>query len=353
MVKIKFIKLLIALFLFYSNLKSQDIVMSAPDSGLKILTTSAKKIIVPTPLSSYAGIRFLDVRYLKEFIGFIPSLYDKAIYKLKTKNSFEEELNNANLVHNEDSVVKGNDSIIVVIKNFWFNRNQNEKGKIYCHVSALFFIKTSSEVYFDDKVDTFFNYKGPFVDFYKASIDKVINDLMLSYPKPGSGLTKKYLIDEFNANVQKKRVIPKNVIDSTGIFLSYKDFLNGNLYQIGIDINPFFDQFTFTIKDEALNVKLHKSIWGVMYKGTLYIRTENLLCKAFLAEGTYISRSNIEIRGAGSRTYSPVFNDDTNNSGTSAIIGFSSAAIINLLKKKKARIKSYPVVLNIETGELE
>ncbi len=349
----KIIILLILVSLFNSNVQSQDNIISSPDSGLKILTASSKEVVVPDALKGYAGIRFIDVRYLKEFIGFLPSPNDKKIYKLKAQDTFEAELNNISLLNKADSVSKTPDSIIVVIKNFWFNRNQDEKSRVYCHVSALFFVKKNSDVFFDYKIDTFFNYKDLFGDFYKICIDKSINDLLLSYTKPAAGLAKKYSVEEFNANVHKKRVGPKNVTDSTGLFLTYKDFLNGNLYKIAVDLNPFFDQFTFTIKDESLNVKLHKSIWGLMYKGELYIRTETLLCKAFLVEGTYIARSNIEVRGASSGNNTPVVIDETNNSTIGRTMALGSAAIVNLLQSKKAKVKSHPVILNIETGELE
>lgn len=349
----KFIKLFILVAFFYYNGKSQDIVMSSPDSGLKVLTSSPKQFVIPSALKDYAGIRFIDVRYLKDFIGFVTSPNDKNIYKLKTQNAFEEEINNINLTVKPDSVQNVSDSILVIIKNLWFNRSQTVKHEVYCHVSALFFIKKSNDVYYDYKTDTFFNYKDPFGNFYKESIDKIISDLLLSYTKPGTSLVKKYSIDEFNANIQKKRVGPKSINDSTGIFLTYKDFLNGNLFKIAVEVNPFFDQFTFTIKDEELNVKLHKSIWGIIYKGDLYIRTENLLCKAFLTEGTYIARSNIDVREAISGNNVPLVNDETGKSVTGTAVSFGSAALLNLLRNKKAKIKSYPVVLNIETGELE
>ena len=328
--------------------------MSSPDSGLKILTTSAKQIMVPNALKSYAGIRFIDVRYLKDYIGFVSFSKNGNFHKLKTQNAFEEELNKIDILGDSNSFSKVSDSILIVIKNFWFNRNVNEKNNVYCHISALFFIKKSSEVYYDYKIDTFYNYKDLFGNFYKESIDRSINDLLLSYQNPATRLTKKYSQDEFNANVRKKRISPKKVNDSTGLFLTYSDFLNGNLYKIDVDLNPFFDQFTFTIKDEGLNVKLHKSLWGVMYKGNLYIRTENLLCRAFTSEGTYIARSNIEINDARSGNYMPNLRSPNNsNSDLYAVSGLGTAAMINLLKTKKAKIKSYPVILNIESGELE
>jgi hypothetical protein len=351
----KLIKLLILGCCIHGIALSQDIVLSLPDSGLKVLTAASKNFTVPAQLQKYAGVRFVDVRYFKDFIGFLSSYNSKNLYKLDTQKALEEELNNTEAAVPQDAV--SSDSILIVLKNFWVNRNANVKHGVYCHVSALFFIKKNEDAYFDFKVDTFFNYKDPFGDFYKSSINTVVKDLLASYKEPEKFPGKKYSYAELNENLQKKRPGVRKVKDSMGVFFTYKDFVNGNLFLTPVTINPFFDQYTFQIENENLNIQFHKKIWGLIYKGALYIRNDNFLSKAFPTGGSYIARSNFEIREAGTEKLisMPGYTNGNNNiSADAQAVGMlAGSVIINLLKRKNARIKSFPMILNIETGELE
>lgn len=352
----KLIKLLILGCCIHTVALCQDIVLSAPDSGLKLLTAASKNFTVPAQLQKYAGVRFVDIRYFKGFIGFVSSYNNKNLYKLDTQKSLEEELNNMEAAEPRDTV-STSDSILIVVKNFWVNRNANINHGVYCHVSALFFIKRNEDAYFDFKIDTFFNYKDPFGDFYKSSINSIVKDLLASYKEPEKLPGKKYSYAELNNNIQKKRPGVRMVKDSMGVFFTYKDFVNGNLFLTPVTINPFFDQYTFQLEKENLNIEFHKKIWGLIYKGALYIRRDNFLSKAFPAGDSYMARSNFEIReaGTGNSVLMPGYTTTNNNINADAQAAgmLAGSVIINLLKRKNAKIKSFPMILNIESGELE
>jgi hypothetical protein len=318
------------------------------------------RIAVPNHLQKFAGIRFIDVRYLKDCIGFLPSRNKNDFFKISTKNSFEAELNT---FKSNNFSPSSSDSIIVLIKDFWLNKSTGSKSESYCHLSALFFIKRTDSVFYNFKVDTFLLHKIPIRDFYKDIISISIENLLSIYSGVKNNIGKVYLAKEFDENIQSKRPSAKSISDKMGIYLTYADFIKGNLYKTSFSINPFLDQFSFKIDDEKLNQRLHANIWGLVFNGDLFIRNDKLLAKAFPAGNTFVTKSNLEIDGVSfgnsafptrtsrfpaSDTFKSNRNEDIDNIAT-----LSSAALSVLLGRKKNKIKSFPMMLNMETGKLE
>ncbi|MGC4104515.1 hypothetical protein [Ferruginibacter sp.] len=337
------------------SVNAQQTSISAPDSGIASVITSVKQLVIPAQLQAYASVQFMDVRHFKNFAGFIVSKDGKDINKLTTGKKLEDELNQAEKTKMNEHA---SDSIFVVLKNFWFNKSGYEKRKNYCSVSALFFIKQKDSFCYDYRVDTVFAYKDPFGEFHKTAIDKVINDLLALYKEPGKHISKKYGAAIFYANAEKKRPGPVPVKDSMGVFLTYKDFLNGNLYKIPLSVTAFFKDFTFRIENEELNTKLHRSIWGLVYQGELYIKTGNFLNKAFPYGETYITTCSTVIKDNGhilSHPYWPYnYYDESNMGLTEAATAVAlTTEIADLLHHKNGSIKYYPAILDIETGRLQ
>ncbi|MBL0356961.1 MAG: hypothetical protein IPP72_08740 [Chitinophagaceae bacterium] len=259
---------------------------------------------LPESYSRYAGIRFIDARWLKAFSGFIQQNAKAGFRKISTSRLFEEELNSAVKIKHDSSTIV--DSIVVVLKNFWMSRNSVKDQEMSCHVKALFFTKRADSFFFRGKMDTLLKRHAIVQYEYKDLPAFFIEDMLNAFPLQQNHYEKRYLKNDFVRLALQQKQPPVDSLKDSGLFLSFSDFLKGRLYNTSFSLSDFKDQYRISFERTGEGEALAAKIWGCLYNGQLYIKNGKHYSKAFAAENTFLLLGNVKTTAQEDTSSSPV-----------------------------------------------
>ncbi len=269
---------------------------------------------LPAASAQYTAVRFLDIRPVRGYCGFIrPSLQQPA-RKMSTQPGLEAQLNAAVMIRKDSAAWK--DTLVVVLKNFWLSRSLTDESRMYCRIHALFFSRKGDSLYFKGKSDTTLSRHAVIRYEFRDLPALFIEDMLALIPATASSGHQPLPVDEFKRQAQNWLSSPGTAGRENGLLVNFNDFMKGRFIPATFTLRPFEEQYTLLLSNQAQQSRYSGKLWGVWYNGTLYIRQGRHFSKAFPLENSYFILNNI--RGAdGEYTY------------------------------------SYPLLLNLETGRLE
>lgn len=307
---------------------------------------------LPGLLKKYTGIRFIDARNLKGFIGFFRFPDKSNFYKIATKEPLETELNNA--VNTKKSFTNNKDSLIIVLKHLWVYPSPEIRKQIDCHIKAFLFERKADTIFFIGKVEDTFRRKGFMHAAYEQIIQLNMQDFFSSLSFDKGKNEKYYSENDFTKLVYQKKKKPLLNLSDSGIFVTFNDFLKGNLIKENFSLLPHFEQFVISFDNVKSNERFGKSIWGLFHAGSLYIREDDkLFSKAFSVEETFATIGNFNVRNADSGDFTMPDGYINSHNATEVGTAAGTTILLNALSSKKGKITYTPFVLNMDTGELE
>jgi hypothetical protein len=110
--------------------------------------------------------------------------------------------------------------------------------------------------------------------------------------------------------------LPTISTHENGVLLSYPDFVKDRFIPAEFSLRAFDEEYSLLFDKESMQHRYGGKLWGVLYKGELYIRHGRHFNKAYPIEQSFF-----------------ILNNTRNDSG-----GYSY---------------SYPLLLNLENGRLE
>ncbi len=263
----------------------RELIHAADPASLRSETVSITHFNVPEEYALYAGIRFIDMRYIQSFSGFIQQNAKTGFRKIATEKPFDEALNSAIKIKKDSSVLR--DSVVIVFKNFWMWRPAIKAEEMNCHIKALFFTKRGDSFFFRGKMDSVFNRHAIIAYEYKDLPALFVEDLLNAFSLRRHTAGKLYLQDDFFKQAYAAKQNPADSINENGVFLSFGDFLKTKIYHAGFSLSPVYEQYRLVFDSEQDNKNAGK-IWGCWYNGELYIKNGKYYSKAFAAEGSFL-----------------------------------------------------------------
>lgn len=284
---------LLLLLLLYNTIAfaQRELIHVKDPAALRTEVVGISHFNLPETYGKYAGIRFVDTRYLKGFAGFIQQNLKTGFRKITTAKSFEDELNTAVKIKKDSAVLQ--DSIIVVLRNFWLFRTGIKEG-MNCHVKALFFTKRSDTFFYKGKIDTVFKRHAILRYEFQYLPALFIEDMLASFSFYENRADKFYHQDEFSTIAFQQR---KPGIDSpayNGLYFSFADFIKGKMSSGNFSLNEFYEQYRMAFDTPGETELLSAKIWGCWYNGQLYIKQGKLFSKTFPIEHTFILLDNFK-----------------------------------------------------------
>lgn len=300
---IKLVYCILAFSFFYtSSVAQRELVYAKDPASLRSELVSITHFTLPESYAAYAGTRFIDIRHVKGFMGFIQQHPKTGFRKITTAKSLEEELNSAAKIKKDSPILK--DSIVIVLKNFWLSPRPSGK-EIHCQVKAFVFTRRADSFFYRGKIDTLFKRAGIIRHEYKDMPMLFIEDMLRSFslqhgdkkPYPEAALLK-MLHQQKEGHVK--------AANENGLFFSFGDFLRGNIYKTNLSLAPFYEQYRLNLEAEADAKRNAGKIWGCWYNGGLYIRVGKHFSRAFAVENSFLVMGNPTLAAENDVYTSPV-----------------------------------------------
>lgn len=283
--------LILSLIITEISFAQRELIHARDPAAIRSELVSISHFNLPETYSRYAGIRFIDARWLKEFTGFIQQNSKTGFRKISTVKPFEDELNSAVKIKHDSSTI--NDSVVVVLKNFWVSRAAVTEQEMSCHIKALFFTKRADSFFFRGKTDTLFKRHAIVQYEYKDLPAFFIEDLLGSFPLQNSQHEKIYGQHDLEKLALQQR-LSFDSLQENGLYLSFSDFRKGRLNKRGFSLSDYKEQYRISFDRAGEGEAIAGKIWGCWFNGQLYIKNGKHYSKAFAVENTFLLLGNIK-----------------------------------------------------------
>ena len=302
--------------LFFSSMASaqRELINTRDPATLRSEEINITHITLPAICTPYAGLSVLDIRPVQSICGFIRPSVKEPARRMSASPSLSVQLNNSIKIRSDSARLK--DSLLVILKSFWLFRSLANDGEMFCRVHAIFFIRRQDSVIYWGKLDTLLSRRAVIRHEFRDLPALFFEDLLSLLPRqanpPQQYLSYQTLVQQAADWIRLPMV---SSLDN-GLLLSYPDFVKGRHISADITLRMFDEQYQLLFDREDMQHRYAGKLWGVLYKGELYIRQGRHYSKAYPLERSYFTLNNIR-----------------NDAG--------------------AYLYSYPLLLNLENGKLE
>ncbi len=246
---------------------------------------------LPAIPSRYATLRFVDVRPVRAFCGFIRPALQLPARKLATPPGLEEQLSRAIPIRKDSASLP--DTLLVVLKNFWLYRSLTDDHLMYCRVHALFFSSRGDSVRYYAKADTLLQRRAVVRYEYRELPALFLEDLMKCLPPQPEPVKRLLSREQFQQQATNWLQPPVLAGKPDGWYLSFGDFMKGRLLPADFVMREFGEDYLLHFGDEEQRNRYSGKIWGALFKGGLYLRNGRHFGRAFPAEQSYFLLNNI------------------------------------------------------------
>ena len=302
------------LLILHTASAQRELIFARDPAALRAEEIKITHFNLPAAAGKYAAVRFLDVRPVRGYCGFIrPSLQQPA-RKMSLQPNLGAQLNAAVMIRKDSAVLK--DTLIVVLKNFWLSRSLKDESQMYCRVHALFFSGKGDSVYYLGKSDTTLSRHAVVRYEFRDLPALFTEDLLAVTPAHAAPDHQPLPLNQFTRQAQNWISLPAAADLENGLLITFNDFMKRRFIPADLTLRPFEEQYSLLLTEEAQQSRYNGKLWGVWYNGSLYIRQGRHYSRAFPLENSYFILNNIR--------------------GTDG-----------------EYVYSYPLLLNLENGRLE
>lgn len=301
-------------FLVHVAYAQRELVYAKDPAALRSEEIRITHFNLPPACNGFAAIRFADVRPVRSYCGFIRPALQQPARKLSTAPDLETQLNTSAQIRKESAM--GNDTLVVVLKNFWLFRSLTDESRMFCRVHALFFTRRADTLYYQGKKDTVLSRHAVVRYEFRDLPALFVEDLLTQLPAVPAQPHKPLPVQEFMQQAYNWISLPSKADHDNGLLISFADFARGRFTPAVFSMRSFEDHYTLLFASEEQQSRYNGKIWGAWFNGELYIRQGRHFSKAFPLERSYFIMNNIR-----------------NTEGGYAY--------------------SYPLLLNLESGRLE